>query len=182
MADDTGNSPDTSGSDQNRSAGPDYQQELGQRLRQIRSQQGLTLQEVEERSGGEWKAVVVGSYERGDRAVSVAKLARLAGFYGVPVSELLPEIPDDRGSGDRHRGGGEAPVKLDLSSLERDETSNRYAPVLRYARTIQVQRGDYNGRILTLRTDDLRALAVLYGTSTDDLKERFTDEGLLVGA
>ena len=160
----------------------DYQQELGQRLRQIRSQQGLTLQEVEERSGGEWKAVVVGSYERGDRAVSVAKLARLAGFYGVPVSELLPETPDVRSSDVAPGRVPDAGVKLDLSSLERDETSNRYAPVLRYAKTIQIQRGDYNGRVLTLRTEDLRALAILYATSVDDLMERFSDEGLLVGA
>ncbi|MBW3562078.1 MAG: transcriptional regulator [Actinobacteria bacterium] len=160
----------------------DYQLELGQRLRQIRSQQGLTLQEVEERSDGEWKAVVVGSYERGDRAVSVAKLARLAGFYGVPVSELLPEIPEGGSRGIDTGRVPEARVKLDLSSLERDETSNRYAPVLRYAKTIQVQRGDYNGRVLTLRTEDLRALAILYATSADDLMERFSDEGLLVGA
>jgi transcriptional regulator with XRE-family HTH domain len=53
----------------------EYQKRLGARLRAIRQQQGLTLQQVEEMSEGRWKAVVVGSYERGDRAVSVAKLA-----------------------------------------------------------------------------------------------------------
>ena len=42
---------------------------------------------------GRWKAVVVGSYERGDRAVTVQRLAELAEFYGVPVYELLPERP-----------------------------------------------------------------------------------------
>lgn len=158
----------------------DYQQQLGRRLRQIRSQQGLTLQEVEDKSGGEWKAVVVGSYERGDRAVSVAKLARLARFYGVPVAELLPDpSPDQRGSGN---GDGPDHVALDLSSLEGDGASARYSPVLRYARTIQIQRGDYNGRVLTLRTDDIRALAILYGTSTEDLIEEFSDDGLLTGA
>ena len=54
-------------------------------------QQGLSLHGVEEKSEGRWKAVVVGSYERGDRAVTVAKLAELAEFYGVPVAELLPD-------------------------------------------------------------------------------------------
>ena len=69
----------------------DYARALGARLRAIRQQQGLSLHGVEERSQGRWKAVVVGSYERGDRAVTVQKLAELADFYAVPVSELLPD-------------------------------------------------------------------------------------------
>ena len=68
----------------------DYAKTLGARLRAIRTQQGLSLHGVEEKSRGRWKAVVVGSYERGDRSVTVQKLAELAEFYGVPVSELLP--------------------------------------------------------------------------------------------
>ena len=68
----------------------DYAKTLGARLRAIRTQQGLSLHGVEEKSRGRWKAVVVGSYERGDRSVTVQKLAELADFYGVPVSELLP--------------------------------------------------------------------------------------------
>src|SRR5256885_9988552 len=68
----------------------EYAKALGARLRAIRTQQGLSLHGVEEKSHGRWKAVVVGSYERGDRAVTVQKLAELADFYGVPVAELLP--------------------------------------------------------------------------------------------
>ena len=69
----------------------DYAKALGARLRAIRTQQGLSLHGVEEKSQGRWKAVVVGSYERGDRAVTVQRLSELADFYGVPVTELLPE-------------------------------------------------------------------------------------------
>jgi transcriptional regulator with XRE-family HTH domain len=69
----------------------EYAKSLGARLRSIRQQQGLSLQGVEEKSNGRWKAVVVGSYERGDRAVTVSRLAELADFYRVPVSELLPD-------------------------------------------------------------------------------------------
>jgi len=76
----------------------DYVQVLGARLRDVHQREGLSLQRVEQRSGGRWKAVVVGSYERGDRAVTVPKLAELARFYGVPMSELVP--PDDLGSDD----------------------------------------------------------------------------------
>src|SRR3569833_2645765 len=69
----------------------DYAKALGVKLCGIRQQQVLSLHGVEQKSGGRWKAVVVGSYERGDRAVTVQKLAELADFYGVPVVELLPE-------------------------------------------------------------------------------------------
>ena len=55
-----------------------YAKALGARLRAVRAQQHLSLQGVERKSGGRWKAVVVGSYERGDRAVSVQRLAELA--------------------------------------------------------------------------------------------------------
>src|SRR5256885_10778662 len=69
----------------------EYAKALGARLRAIRAQQHLSLHGVERKSGGRWKAVVVGSYDRGDRAVSVQRLAELADFYGVPVGELLPK-------------------------------------------------------------------------------------------
>ncbi len=66
-----------------------YVKVLGARLRDVRPREGLSLQRVEQRSGGRWKAVVVSSYERGDRAVTAQKLAELARFYGVPMSELV---------------------------------------------------------------------------------------------
>src|SRR3981081_2680554 len=62
----------------------DYAKALGAKLRGIRQQQGLSLHGVEQKSGGRWKAVVVGSYERGDRAVTVQQLAEPAAFYCVP--------------------------------------------------------------------------------------------------
>src|SRR5205814_3887202 len=74
----------------------EYAKTLGARLRAIRAQQGMSLHGVEEKSDGRWKAVVVGSYERGDRAVTVAKLAELAEFYNVPVAELLPDARESR--------------------------------------------------------------------------------------
>jgi len=63
----------------------EYAKTLGGKLRAIRQQQGLSLHGVEEKSKGRWNAVVVGSYERGDRAVTVQKLAELA----EPVEEML---------------------------------------------------------------------------------------------
>ena len=152
----------------------DYAKSLGARLRAIRQQQGLSLHGVENKSKGRWKAVVIGSYERGDRAVTVQKLAELANFYGVPVEELLPE-----GSA-AAPAAQEAPDKLvlDLERLKevRSEESGR---LTRYAKTIQAQRGDYNGRVLSIRQEDLRSLAVIYDASPGALTEQLIGWGVL---
>jgi transcriptional regulator with XRE-family HTH domain len=151
----------------------EYARELGNRLRSIRQQQGLSLQGVEKKSGGRWKAVVVGSYERGDRAVTVQKLGDLAEFYGVPVHELLP------GAGPLG-GAGEPPPRLVLNLERLHELDLSEAMLLaRFAATIQAQRGDYNGKVLSIRQDDLRTLAVLYDEPPSVLAERFIQWGVL---
>lgn len=147
-----------------------YQQELGARLRAVRTMQGLTLADVEEKSDGTWKAVVVGSYERGDRAVTVARLSELAQFYGVPVSHLLPTPGAED---DRER------VTVNLTALE--EAGPEFATLLRYVRRIQQERGDYNGRMLTLRMDDLRTVATAEGGDAEELLERLRDGELVIG-
>lgn len=68
-----------------------YAKAVGAKLREVRQRLGLSLTDVEQKSGGIWKAVVVGSYERADRAVTIARLAALCAFYGVPVSDVLPD-------------------------------------------------------------------------------------------
>jgi len=103
----------------------DYAHALGARLRSIRAQQGLSLHGVEEKSEGRWKAVVVGSYERGDRAVTVAKLAELAEFYGVPVAELLPDARATR------RGAPSPKLVIDLAARRAAGASGRTARPLR---------------------------------------------------
>jgi transcriptional regulator with XRE-family HTH domain len=69
---------------------------LGVRLRAARRQRGWSLGEVEAYTGGEFKASVVGAYERGERALSVQRLVRLAEIYAVPPSDLLPLSTSDR--------------------------------------------------------------------------------------
>ena len=150
----------------------DYAKALGSRLRAIRQQQGLSLHGVEEKSKGRWKAVVIGSYERGDRAVTVQKLAELADFYGVPVSELLPDSAPASAS--------EAPPRLILD-LERlgSVPAEMAGPLARYAAAIQAQRGDYNGRILSIRQEDLRTLGVIYDEPASRLAEQLIAWGVL---
>ena len=68
---------------------------VGERLRAIRRQKGLSLHDVEARSRQEFKASVVGAYERGERAISVARLLRLAELYDVPPDQFLPREPGE---------------------------------------------------------------------------------------
>src|SRR3954471_15852226 len=67
-----------------------YAERVGERLRAVRKQKRLSLQAVEATSNQEFKASVLGAYERGERAISVPRLQRLARFYNVPVDQLLP--------------------------------------------------------------------------------------------
>lgn len=152
----------------------EYARALGGRLRAVRSQQRLSLHGVERKSAGKWKAVVVGSYERGDRAVSVARLAELADFYGVPISELLPS---EEGSGST-RVDASSKIVLDLQALH-DVSPEEAAPLLRYAQSIQRQRGDYGNKVLSIRGEDLRALALMFDTSLDQLTEKLIGWGVL---
>jgi len=153
--------------------GQKYAKALGMRLRAIRQQQHLSLQGVETKSEGAWKAVVVGSYERGDRAVTVQRLSELADFYGVPIIELLPGGSD---TGAAH----DAPPKLvlDLERLHQLDL-NDAAPLSRFTATIQAQRGDYNGRVLSVRQEDLLTLAVIYDEPPGQLADRLISWGVL---
>jgi len=152
---------------------PDYAKALGARLRAIRTQQGLSLHGVEDKSEGRWKAVVVGSYERGDRAVTVQRLAELAEFYGVPVGELLPDGISIPAAGDPTPR-----LIIDLEQLSQ-VPPEQAARLARYAATIQSQRGDYNGRVLSIRQEDLRSLAVIYDASPHSLTEQLISWGVL---
>ncbi len=151
----------------------EYAKALGAKLRAIRTQQGLSLHGVEDKSQGRWKAVVVGSYERGDRAVTVQRLSELADFYGVPVGELLPQ-------GVAAGGGSEpaARIVIDLEQLQQ-VPADQAAPLARYTATIQSQRGDYNGRVLSIRHEDLRSLAIMYDESPGSLTEQLIGWGVL---
>jgi transcriptional regulator with XRE-family HTH domain len=156
-------------------AGRGYAKALGERLRDIRTQKGMSLQDVQEASGGEWKAAVVGAYERGDRNVSVARLSQLADFYSVPVPTILPED----GAPPSAPGSPHGAIVLDLEELQRVPRPDR-DPLERFASAIQLRRGDYNGRMLSIRKDDLVFLGLLYELTSEELAKRLREWGLLV--
>ena len=51
----------------------------------------------------------------------------------------------------------------------------------RYLRMIQVQRQDFNGRVLTIRRDDMRAIACILGVTEDAGDRRLQEMGLRLG-
>src|SRR5277367_5641359 len=88
-----------------------YARAVGARLRTMRKQMRLSLQAVEAMSDQEFKASVLGAYERGERAISVPRLQRLAKLYDVPVDQLLPQDDDANRwgpAGERGEGNGQA--------------------------------------------------------------------------
>lgn len=159
----------------------EYGRKVGERLRLIRRQKRLSLQDVEMASSQEFKASVLGAYERGERAISVPRLQRLARFYRVPVDQLLPyNDADDEEESIRRGDVPDGGAKLDLTKLEQLDT-NESETLGRYLRMIQVQRQDFNGRVLTVRRDDMRAIAAILGVGEEHAVKRLEELGLKLG-
>lgn len=160
---------------ENTEAPDPYVVKVGDRLRGIRRQKRMSLLDVEAASGKEFKASVLGAYERGERAMSVQRLGRLAELYAVPVSQLLPSADQVRPSEDASAAGTTMTINLErLRELEGPEAEL----VNRYLRGIQVQRQDFNGKVLTVRADDLRALACMLGVASDSAISQLQELGL----
>jgi transcriptional regulator with XRE-family HTH domain len=189
-----------------------YAAKVGLRLRSVRKQKKLSLQAVEAISEMEFKASVLGAYERGERSISVPRLQRLAALYSVPVDQLLPQdqgfVPhaSDRTNGERSglsaedhvvivesgdfdddesslrgpwrsRWEPEAKVTIDLTRLV--EVSGPERDLLkRYLDMIQVHRQDFNGRMITIRYDDLRIIGALFEMTPRDMIVRLEELGL----
>ena len=155
-----------------------YSQQVGERLRVIRKQKRLSLQEVEAQSNQEFKASVLGAYERGERALSVPRLDRLSQFYAVPVEQLLPREV----TGSEAAAAIASPVNKKLAIDVAKLVQLKGAPfemLTRYLKLIQVQRQDFNGRVITVRGDDTRSIAAMLDVPVDQVAERLAALDLL---
>lgn len=152
-----------------------YNDQVGDRVRAIRRQRGLSLQEVQRLSGGEFKAAVVGAYERGERSLSLPRLQRLAEFFQVNISAFLPQDDKADHSAAPATAGG---VTIDLNRLER-LAGTESVIFSRFLRSIQMMRRDFTGQVLTIRRDDLRMLSILIDQSEEAFSERLSDAGLI---
>jgi transcriptional regulator with XRE-family HTH domain len=174
-----------------------YARAVGSRLRAMRKQMRLSLQAVEAMSEQEFKASVLGAYERGERAISVPRLQRLAKLYDVPVDQLLPaddstagrwRVNGRNGADDAtplaarralQSGAGAEKVAIDLTKLHTVSGPERDL-LRRFLSMIQVHRQDFNGRMITIRAEDVRAIACLFGVTPDNMGARLDELGLLV--
>jgi transcriptional regulator with XRE-family HTH domain len=152
--------------------------EISKRLRQIRKQQNLTLKQVEIRSRGKWKAVVIGSYERGTRSLSISKAKSLCEFYGVPLSALfqsegIQQVPPTEGA-----------LRIDLRNLRSKISQND--PLIRQLHNllsfIARRRDDWNGEIMTIRLQDNEALGLLVQKEQSELRKALEIRDLLFKA
>ncbi len=152
-----------------------YNEAVGSRLRAIRKQRGLSLQDVQRLSEGEFKAAVLGAYERGERSLSLPRLQRLAAFFQVPITQLLPQ---DEAAEAPVAGLPTGGVTIDLNAVE-NLTGQDAVIFERFLRAIQMMRQDFNGKVLTIRRDDLRTLSLLLDQGTEDsFSDRLNKLGL----
>ena len=154
-----------------------YNELVGARLRSIRRQRGLSLQDVQRLSSGEFKAAVVGAYERGERSLSLPRLHRLSAFFQVPITQFLPQEDQKDSALSTLPSGG---LMIDLNAVER--LDGQEAEIFdRFLRAIQMMRQDFNGKVLTIRRDDIKLLALLLEMSEDQFAERLSELGLTNG-
>ena len=151
-------------------SGDEYDREVGDHLRAIRQQQRLSLKQAADASRGAITASLLGAYERGERRVTVRRLRQLADLYRMAMDDLLPPRPDSPGElGESARGRPTGlPVRLNLDAL-RASDDERARALLRLSVRILRERGDFNGRVITLRHSDLEVVAAALDESVENL-------------
>jgi hypothetical protein len=90
-------------------------------------------------------------------------------FYQVPISELFPQItPEVRGRR----------ISLNLNRLSENqgEIAER---LMAFTRSISDRRKDWNGKLLTIRANDLQFLAIVLGLSESATLDYLAETELL---
>ncbi len=119
----------------------------------------------------------MGSYERGTRAISLARALELANLFAIPIADLL--------------GGPDSPRDIRLSSQRFDQRriaqllaagdDEALAKLYRFLIAIAQRRGDWNGEILTLRSTDLDTLTLLLEMTHSQLTQWLSQRQIAYG-
>ena len=115
---------------------------------------------------------MMGSYERGSRAISLARTIEIANLFAIPLSELIEEPR-------KIKGGSNGMFIFDLRKLREISlavTGNEVSKINAFVSAICARRRDWNGEILTLRSGDLDTLTLVLSMpreAVQELLERF---------
>ena len=155
-----------------------YAELVGEKLRRMRQDRAMSLQEVCSRSGGSFVVSTLSAYERGKRSLSLERLCELADIYGQSPTSLL----DIEGDPDYQRSiTSNTPLRIKLDNLERLAPEER-RPLETYLGFLRQLREDPARDLLTIRKEDLAYLSALYGVRPQALKDYLEKEGVLLTA
>ena len=151
---------------------------ISAKLRSLRRARGWSLSDVEVMSKGRLKAVVLGSYERGSRTLSVKRALEIVDLYGVPASQLFTD-----------KLSSESPTEarriFDLRTISHraqieSSSQERFKLIARFTRSILESRQDWNGQVLSIRNEDCRALALILNLEKAELLRWLDEERVLL--
>lgn len=153
---------------------------IAHRIRILRLERGWSLADVERFSRGSLKAVVLGSYERGDRSLSLARTIEIAGIFSIPLQHLLvapektaPSLMRTEMMVDLRRTRALAEDPL----AESDLILKTFSAFLAW---IATRRCDWNGEIMSLRNGDLTTLSIMTLMNEEAMLNWLNAKGLLV--
>ena len=152
--------------------------EISARLRSIRRTRGLTLSDVERESKGVIKAIALGSYERGDRCLSISKAIVIANHYQLPLAYLL--------TGQRESKEKRSSLIIDVYRLKKliaetqSEQSITTTIIYSFLTGIIKKRQDFNAQVLSLRESDCHYLTMILGCSTNEILEILDERKLRI--
>lgn len=158
-------------------------------LRKIRRGKNLSLADVERLSEGRIKAMVLGSYERGSRALSVRKAVLIANIYQVPLADLIDPLHRENASPTVQ--SSQSRMIVDMKKLvlltTKDEntdakTERELDPIYRFMKRIVESRQDWNGEIISLRSSDITILSILVTMNESQCLEMLYERGLILTA
>lgn len=118
----------------------------------------------------------MGSYERGSRAISLARAIEIANLFAIPLAELIEE-PATGISGEG------ALLILDLRKLrgvDSMKVTDEIAKLRSFANAICAKRRDWYGEVLTLRSGDLDALTLVMEMTAHEVNELLKRSQLLI--
>ena len=153
-----------------------YAELVGEKLRRMRQDRNMSLQEVCARSGGSFVVSTLSAYERGKRSLSLERLCELAAIYGQSPMALL-DIENEPEFQRAFTTNG--PLRIRLDSLERLGEEER-KPLETYLSFLRELRNDPSREMLTIRKEDLNYLSGLYGVRPQALKDYLEKEGILL--